>query len=410
MISASNELLKNYSNGALPPLAGDASNKIAVLFDFNQTEFSNIAAVNHDNNVLYFSYDKQTVTGWNSEVIKVPGAPKADIKELMGFYVNKIPHIVVHYPNGSGENLVKLMSKIDGNWKEVEFSNPNMKNALNNMSQTDVTYDKKTNNALFYGVSSSFTPNAFVFAGLDETTNKFNLYYEEFLDNPKATYGVAPGNGDSQYSIIKFEDKKITVRNGSIVDGKLKLLDKVHTQQLDVSVDADKFISLNTSEEFLVLSSDGKLVLVSDIYNTAKTQVLSGGEGEAQKISEASVVFDNKTESWNVFAIESESTNLWLLREETSDGGISFSPWVNLGNRVHAIGTPRMSVFGAEVFLYDLGNNLLRLGENPNDHTWKSSHILSPVEDSPIVENSTFIGEVTFRDEMVRLKHRNPYQ
>ena len=407
--SSSQELLKNYHDFFLPPLANETDDKfvVAQLKQGNVLR-NDLLAVSNQNDIIHLFPEEKTAAGWQSNHFSVDEAPNTDIGKLLAYYgAASTLFVFADYPQNDGTSVVLGMRNTpDRGWEPVVLS-PNLKNAFGKIKQGDLFRDLK-GNTYYYGVSTNFNPAAFVLAGFDSTANQMKVLFQEIVSNPQVSYFLIAGNSNQDIGVATVDGNKISIRSGSVVNGAFKFDSNpavVHdfgNNHLSIK----RVFTLASPDSFLLLTTDNKLYYISAVYSAnAKIQLLTGGAQQPAGIQNVSTGVDSQNRQI-IFGIESGKRNLWILRQNLPQGStantatdITFDPWSPLGNTLQTIACPARMPNGPQVFYYDLNKDVKLLQQNLDDTLWYPSTLLVPQKAAQQLKTyHTFCQEIRITD------------
>lgn len=415
-VQQSGDMIEDYNQTLLPPIGDDiADSFIALQNGAAANPATELITVSQSNDLMWFYPDSGSGSGWTQQDVSVDGAPsQTAINKVLAFYQNNDLYAFAHYASdttaGSDQLCcMKYSSKNSGRWDAVLFDDPDLSNALSQMTQTDIFID--TDGTVYlYGISVAFNPPVFSIIGIPPGKSKFQILYQETINNDAATtsYKLLPGSDSGGFVILKLDGKKTLFRGAAYKGGQISLTGSSSQPDLGLgALSADRVIPVprgTTSPAFLLLASNRQLYQIVgtglDGGSAPAVTELTGGTDQPTGLVAAQGGTGGDG-AFGVFVLDTDS-KLWIARQQNTSatGSTPSFVWAPLGNMATALGVPATTAASPEVFIYGIDNTITHLGQTSTTDSWFLNTVATPSPSSqPLASATSYTQEFTAIDD-----------
>jgi len=395
-------LIDDYLQIEDAPVAANLGGRFVAIQDPATPQACSLATIDPEGNLVHFLPDPTSHSGWSLATVPVtpPAGSSGAPNRLAAYSQGGVINLLAYFPAqaGSGSAAVWMQFPPEGIWSEAPLAH-DAANALGYTYQTD-TYVDAQGNQYLYGVTGNISPGAFFLVTYDSTGKCWDVVYEQLLNrftpvlSTAATFRLMPGNGGDDLTLVWIDAGVLYYQGASLSSGSFQWMGSGPGQvQLAQGLAVRQIIPMPgyaAANSLLIIDQNDALWLVAGYADTAPTVTpLSGGSGRPAGVTSSAVgVADSGM--LMVFAIETTSQALWILRQSgTSTAGLpEFGFWVQLGNTVGAIACPSdMRGNAAECFTVDLGQTLYHFAQTASDLVWASRQVAAPTPSTAAPQN-----------------------
>lgn len=397
-------MIEDYVQTMAPPIAQNVTGRFITLHNTHiSKQHHELISVSNNNELIHFTYNKASNSGWQHELIAVDQAPEGEITKLISFYQEGVLYCLVHYPSNSiGDKVVGMKKTPAQGWETMPFSSE-MANDLGQMTQTDRFCDAN-GQYYFYGVTENISPATFIIGAFNPDNHQWENAYRSPAENG-ASYQLLQGEKSNDNVIMQIKGNRAQFQEGEIIDGHFNPKNETITHTLTVgAISAQQVFAIpaqaSNENHFLLLDDQHRLLCFSNYLSSQlQIQILSGGAEQPTGINTVALGVDVQQRAM-VFAIDKQNNRLWLLRQNDDTTAFAFNAWVPLGNTLQTISCPTLMAQGPEVFTYDLSQTVAHLSQQVSEGNWFSQTLAvpSPTQSTP-VHTTTYTHEIIISND-----------